>query len=205
MEGEWSPTGLPVWGVGLQLSQGELDRPDLVQAVQAGEAAAITRVLDLCLPTLRRVVSRQFGLSPEEAEDVLQEIRITFWRAARRFRGESSLQTYLVQIACWKCGQYLRARDRHPWESLEGGRVPGRTDVSRSAVERVAMEKALEQLPARQREVLDLYYGNSKSYQEIAAEMGIAVGTVGAMKAEALRKLRRVLSEDASSAAGLGE
>jgi RNA polymerase sigma-70 factor (ECF subfamily) len=183
----------------VQLSRGELEQPDLVRAVQAGEGTAITRVLDLCLPTLRAVASRRFGLSPEEAEDVLQETRLAFWRAAPRFRGECSLRTYLVQIACRQCSLYLRRHRHHESGSLEEeGATPARDDWE-STVDRLAVQAALEQLTARQRQVLALYYESGLSYQEIAETLGIAIGTVAAMKAETLLKLRRALTDEAGA------
>jgi len=192
----WTP-GPGEQGETLRGLQARLDSPDLVRGVRSGDGTAISRVLDLCLPSLRQVVSAQFGLSPEESEDVLQEVRIAFWQAATRFRGECSLQTYLVQIARRKSADYLRLRRRHALrsEALDDEQVAADDGPLGKAVERLAVAEALAKLSVRQRELLELYYTQRKSYQEIAGEMGIAIGTVGGMKAEALRKLRDALSE----------
>jgi RNA polymerase sigma-70 factor (ECF subfamily) len=187
-------------------SQTELDSPELVKAVQGGDGQAIAHVLDVCLPALRHLAASRFGLSSSECDDVLQEVRIAFWRAAPRFRGECSLRTYLVQITRRKCTDHFRMRERQASDPLEDYESTGSDDPALAMVaDRVAVDEALGQLTARQRQVLDLYYGQSKSYQEIASEMGIVIGTVGAMKAEALEKLRRALSDDGPRAAGRGD
>jgi RNA polymerase sigma-70 factor (ECF subfamily) len=199
MERDWAIRSHVNVGPAVHPSQTELDNPELVEAVRAGDGEAVAHVLDVCLPSLRRLVGVRFGLSSEEAEDVLQEVRIAFWRAAPRFRGECSLQTYLVQITRRRCIDHLRARERRSADPLDEHGSTGREDPAvETAVDRLAMAEALEQLSPRQRQVLDLYYVHSKSYREIAAEMGIVIGTVGAMKAEALQKLRRALSDDAT-------
>ena len=186
----------------MRSSKAELDHPDLVRAVQAGDGAAISRVLDLCLPSLRYVLSRRFGLSGDEAEDVLQEVRIAFWRTATRFRGEASLETYLVQIACRRAVDHIRSRQRQAARSLaldDGKAARSEDRALNTVVDRHAMNQALEQLSPRQRSLISLFYLQAKSYQEIAAEMGITIGTVGSMKAEALTRLRYAF------AAGSGE
>ncbi len=185
-------------GPGLHPSQINLDNPEVVQAVRAGDGEAIARVLEVCLPALRQLASNRFGLSAEESDDVLQEVRIAFWRAATRFRGECSLRTYLVQITRRKCIDHVRARERQASDALDSHNVEGRNDPAvETAADRLAMERAMAQLTPRQRQVLDLYYVQGRSYQEVAAAMGIAIGTVGAMKAAALDKLRSTLSGDA--------
>src|SRR5574340_986598 len=156
MLGAWLSIQLPVGALAMRLSRGELDEPSLVQAVQAGEAAAITRALDLCLPLLRRVASGKFGLVADEIEDVLQETRLAFWRAARQFRGECSLRTFLIQIASRQCSLYLRAKMRRSWEPLEEDPAAAGAELE-VTVDRLAVEGALAQLSPRQRQVVELY------------------------------------------------
>jgi len=60
-------------------------------------------------------------------------------------------------------------------------------------LDKLTVDGALHHLTARERLLLDLFYVQGKSYKEIAAEMGIAIGTVARMKSDALAKLRRAV------------
>jgi len=178
----------------------DLDQPDLLQAVRSGERAALGRVLELCLPSLRRIVSSRFKLSPQECDDILQEVQVAFLAAASRFRGQCTLHTYLVQIACRKCVDYLRRRRREAqyWQQVGPDQVAvDNDDALERLADRLAVEEVLRCLTPRERLLLELFYAQGKSYKEIAAEMGIAIGSVGAMKAEALLKLREAFSTPA--------
>ncbi len=175
----------------------ELRDPDLIEAVRSGDRAAIAHALSLCLPSLRRVVSARLGLPQEACEEVLQEVQVAFLLAAPRFRGECSLHTYLVQIACRKCADYVRAQRREETHrrALEVQETQSQGAVWDQITDKLAIEYAFASLGARERRMLELFYGEAKSYKEIAAELGLAIGSVGALKAEALAKLRVALSE----------
>ena len=180
----------------------ELDSPELVAAVRAGDSEAISRVLEFCMSSLRGVVRGRFNVPPELSEDILQEVRIAFWRAAPRFRGECSLRTYLMQITCRKCVDYLREKSRRGADiaNLEEDSVDvADADPGDAIVDRTAIEQGMAGLPCLQREVLQRYYCEQKSYREIAEEMKIPIGSVGGLKAEALSSLRGQLSGESAT------
>jgi RNA polymerase sigma-70 factor (ECF subfamily) len=188
----------------VRVSRRELDDPRLRRAVQAGDGAAITRVLERCLPSLRRRLAARLGLSADDCEDLLQEVRVAFLAAATRYRGESSLQTFVFEIACHKCSDYLRARRR------ERGRKTRATATERTsagddpvfgqAMDLVAVREAMARLTSREQQVLELYYLDGKSYQEISVAMGIGTGSISSLKAEALLSLRAIMGEEGRGA-----
>jgi RNA polymerase sigma factor (sigma-70 family) len=124
-------------------------------------------------------------------------VRIGFLDAGPRFRADCSLRTYLVRITCRQCAAHIRARKRHDHEPYPPPTQVEDVTVDHEAftamLDRLTVNGAVEQLPERQRLLLELFYMQGKSYREIAAEMGIAVGTVAAMKWEALAKLRKAV------------
>jgi len=192
----------------LRSSQAGLEDPSLVQGFRAGDAEAVSRVIELCLPQIRHVLFAQFGLSQEDGEDMLQEVRIGVWRGAGRFRAESSLRTYVIQIACNKVKDFTRWRRRHGqrWQPMEeNSETAAVADPSDRTLDTMTIENALNQLPARQRQVMDLYYRGGKSYQEIADELGIAVGTVASVKADAMAAMRKIMSSETPGASGRSE
>ena len=189
-------------------SRPKLDDPNLVRAFRTGDGAALSVVLELCVPTLRRVLAGRFGLSGDDLEDVLQKVRIAVWQAASRFRGESLLETYVIQIACNKARDHLREQSRRPVESAaveESHASPSGAGDPETVLDRLRVEQALAQLPRRQREVVHSCLMLGRSLKETAADMGIAIGSAASMKAEGLLKLRReLLDEGAGAAAGGG-
>lgn len=184
----------------LRLSKLDKDDPDLVRAVQAGDGWAVSRVLEQCIPWIGHYLTGRYGLSPDELDEVLQETRVAFLEAATRFRGTCRLKTYLTRIACRKYVDLLRAKPRPPVGSrdLDESYAKGDcADPGQSVPDRVSLQRALAQLSPRQREVVIMYHFNGKSYSDIADELGITVGTVAGMKAEALQRLRKLLTEAA--------
>ena len=202
----WVHFLFPMWGrPALGAAQGDRDDPGLVQAVQRGDQSAVSRVLDDCLPLLRRRLAKRYRLSPDDLEDVLQEVRLAFLDAAPRFRGTCQLSTYLTQIACRKCIDLLRARARQAEELYprDESRIAGdRGNLEENVADRVVLEEALAQLSPRQRQVVVMYHCDGRSYAEIAQELDIAIGTVAATKAEALQRLRSLLTDAGVSSAG---
>ena len=190
------------------LSKRDNDDPDLIRAVRAGDGQAISLVLDECLPWVGRYLTGRYGLSSDELDEVLQEVRVAFLKAATRFRGTCRLRTYLTQIACRKYVDLLRAKSRHAVESHEFDESYAEGDCAdpgQSVPDRVSLHEALAELSPRQREVVIMYHLNGKSYADIADELGIAIGTVAATKAEALQRLRGLLTEaGVGSAEGSG-
>ncbi len=183
----------------LGLSKEDKDDPKLVRAVQAGDGWAISRVLEECLPSIRGYLANHYSLSTDDLEDVLQEVRVAFLNGATQFRGTCRLRTYLMQIACRKCVDSLRTRYRRARESYELDErsiEADDADPAKSVPDREDLSEALARLSPRQREVVELYYLNGKSYKEIGADLGIEVGTVAGTKAEALQRLRQLLTAD---------
>jgi RNA polymerase sigma-70 factor (ECF subfamily) len=195
-----SYTWAPTQGGTVGRSRGELDAPELARAVQAGDCTAISRALDLCLPALRQRLTSRLGVSPEDCEDLLQEVRIAFLAAAPHFRGECSLHSFLCEIASHKAIDHLRARRRElAGERTREARPPGQLDPGLSrVVERLAAREMLSLLTPRERQVVELYYLEERSYREISELLGISYGTISALKGEALLKLRRLGSQGAA-------
>lgn len=188
----------------LGLWKADKDDPDLLRAVQAGDGRAISRVLEEYIPRIGRYLTGRYGLPADELEDVLQEVRVAFLEAAPRFRGTCGLRTYLTQIACRKCVDLLRAKSRRAAESYEldeGHMEADCADPEQSVPDRLSLQEALAQLSPRQREVVMMYHCEGRSYSDISEDLGIAIGTVAATKAEALQRLRRFLTDVSAGSA----
>lgn len=126
----------------------------------------------------RTVVTR-----PADAEDVLQQSFLAAWRGASRFRGESSVRTWLFTIAR-NAALTLRAHDARwtpsevPVEDLGLAAGWGSDDPESAAVEaerQAAFTAAFEALAPAEREVLTLRDLEGLSGDETAALLGLSL------------------------------
>jgi RNA polymerase sigma-70 factor, ECF subfamily len=152
---------------------------ELVRAERRDEAIA------LLLPAFRRKV---FGLAysflrdRDAAEDVTQEVFIKVWRALPGFDGRASMSTWIYTIARNASLSALRARrpqsslsDPQVMEAVESTTAVPSADV---VVDRAAILRLVDQLPAKQRQVVMLFYMEAQSYEEVATMLAMPVGTV---------------------------
>lgn len=147
---------------------------------------------------------RSVPLRPEDVEDVAAEILLQIvandYAVLRHFRGQSSLATYLTVIARRSCIHELNRRMpvQEPAAPKADGRPPRpvgpRAEVPRAEVGLEQLEEVqrlLKRLPARERQVVRLFYLEGRSYEEISTALHQPVNSIGPILARARNKLRR--------------
>ncbi|MFC4008775.1 RNA polymerase sigma factor [Nonomuraea purpurea] len=126
------------------------------------------------------------------AEEILQDTLLAVWRSAGSFQGRSSVSTWLFGIARRQAHNRLRGTPppaaAEPYERADG--LPGPEEL---AVGGDFLEAALSRLPPAQRDVVVLHFLEDRSHQEVAAMLGIPVGTVKSRLHLARTRLREVL------------
>ena len=144
----------------------------------------------------------------DDAEDLAQEVFIRVWKGLGRFRGESSLATWIYRIAWNVCASYLDKKGRSPLtqpileeveEETGAGLVISDDDAGiKSFEDRQFLQTLFEALPEAYKLGLTLFYMQEQSYEEIATVTGWPMGTVKAnlhrakarLKAAALAELK---------------
>ena len=184
----------------------------LVRRMAAGEEQALGALYDRWYPLVHGVVSRLVR-QPNEVEDVVEETFWQAWRQASRFDpARGAVQTWLLTIARSRAldrVRSLRRRREDPLEGDDGVDVvqqvaegdPG-LDAEASERRRIVVA-ALNDLPAEQREALELGYFGGLSQSEIAERTGQPLGTVKTRMRLAMQKLRgqlQILSSDGGMA-----
>jgi RNA polymerase sigma-70 factor (ECF subfamily) len=143
------------------------------------------------------VCARQWTRSLADAEDVVQEAFVRFWRHQRGLGGEplalvlTSIRRSALDLARREGRRQLREQraedplEREPmlFEPLAEG------DDRRSAI-----EGALQRLPEEQREVLALKIWGEQTFEQIGASLGVPPNTAASRYRYALKTLRRELS-----------
>lgn len=181
----------------------------LLRRMAHGDEQALGTLYDRWQPLVHGVVSR-IVRQPDDVADVVEEAFWQAWRQAARYDpARGGVQTWLLTIARSRALDRVRASRRLREEPLigeSGEEVVLRVadgdplmDAQSSERRRVVIE-ALEELPAEQREAIELAYFGGLSQSEIATRTRQPLGTVKTRMRLAMQKLRgslKVLREDA--------
>ena len=180
---------------------------ELVRRMRSKDERALGTFYDRWFPVVHGVVSRMLE-SPDDVEDVVEEAFWQAWRQAERFEVErGSVQTWLLTITRSRALDRLRARRRlredplvdataneadtsAPTPAAPSDPLADAEHAERSQIVRAA----LADLPAEQREALELGYFGGLSQSEIAEQTGEQLGTIKTRMRLALQKLRERLS-----------
>lgn len=176
----------------------------LARAVAEGNADAVGELHDRFAPSLLALARRILG-DAGEAEDIVQEAFVHFWRKAALYDPQkSSLSTYLVLVTRSRAIDRLRTRqvvDRTLGQA--GIEPPAHVHTSADGVARVMnlergnrVRQELASLPDDQRRVLEWAFFEGLTQREIAEQTGIPLGTVKTRTLLAMKKLRTVLRFD---------
>ena len=183
----------------------------LVHRCVAGDQVACG---DLVGEHQRMVVQLAMNLlgDRDEALDVSQEVFLRVFRTIHRFRGHSTLRTWIYRIAVNQARnrhRFWRRRHRKDQVSLDehlktyGDRLPGDSVTPERALARKELADqlwaALDHLPFDQRTAIVLREIDGLSYEEIAYSLGVAIGTVKSRLTRARQALRTELREARAS------
>lgn len=167
-----------------------------VARAAAGDAVAFTDLHDHYRPMIQRFVQGRVP-SPDDAEDVVQEVFVLAHRALARFVWQDApLGAWLIVIARRQVAQYWRVRGRRPTVELDlsqSARGESPEDAAERADDRRVTLAAMGTLPASQREVVQLRL-DGLSHREVAARTGLTESNVRVLHHRAVEKLRRVLA-----------
>jgi RNA polymerase sigma-70 factor (ECF subfamily) len=133
------------------------------------------------------------------AEEAAQDALVRVWKGLPRFRRESSLSTWIFAIARNAC---LSARGRRPPRAVSLEEPAARSELERRAgagwrgAQPPEAAALLGRLPAKYRQVAALFYMQEKSYDEVAAMLGLPVGTVKTYLFRARKSLAEQLARE---------
>ena len=149
----------------------------------------------------QRYVRSVFGLAlrrlrdRQRAEDAVQETFTAVWRSAGSYRPERGpAAPWLYAVARNAIVDRLRARTDPPGELPETASAePGPAERAESSYVSWRVQRAMEELPEREREVLELAYWSEMSQSEVAGYLNIPLGTVKTRTRSGLSRLADLL------------
>ena len=161
----------------------------------------VLQLFDTCAPGLQSYV-RACGLSPDAAEDVVQEAFLALFRHLRRGGGEQNLRGWLV-LVCYRLALKQRERlaRRRRLEVALDGPTREAVDPARDQESAIALREqerrvraVMHALPERDRQCLSMR-ARGVTYRGIAAALGISLGAVAKSVARAAVRLTNAVKE----------
>lgn len=150
----------------------------LIDQARAGDMRAYGRLVDAHQSAVRAFLRRLTG-NYADADDLAQEAFARTWDVLHRFDGASSLRTFICGVAFqyWRRGRRSHMR-RSARETAYAELGEAESEPHARAAQRVALRKAMEELPEDQRAVLALCLGQEFTHGEAAEVLGMPLGTV---------------------------
>ena len=176
--------------------QGASDEVLLI-AYGNGDASAARILMMRLTPRILGFAARLLGGDRAEAEDVTQEAMLRLWKIAPEWRqGEAKVSTWLYRVVSNLCTDRLR-RVRNV--DLDSVAEPEDDSASaeqglQQAARNAALNRALAELPERQRQAVVLRHIEGLANPEIAAVMDIGVEAVESLTARGKRALAALLA-----------
>lgn len=177
---------------------------ELIENYFKGDEQALAVLFSRYLKPVYNFVS-QFAGDLQEAEDITQNAFVKAWKNLKKFNKEKKFKPWIFQIAKNTSLDYLRKKKAiamSEFENEEGDNILLETmadpdplpseifDRSNLAAEAAV---AIAQMPLKDRLVLNLYFDNDFTFQEIADLTGEPLNTVKSRQRRALIKLRKKL------------
>jgi RNA polymerase sigma-70 factor (ECF subfamily) len=183
----------------------------MVERCLAHQPGAWNDFVDRYLSLIYRIIQhtahhRNVTLRPEDVEDLASEVLLQLvannYASLRQFQGRSSLATYLTVIGRRACIHLLARKfgENAIFKSLPPGVVPEPAHTEENLPESVEhVHNMLTRLPKQAREVVRLYYLEGRTYEDISAQLGIPVNSIGPLLSRSRQLLRTKLQGQVSS------
>src|SRR6266446_1518686 len=163
---------------------------EAIRAALSGDQEGFRRLVDKYAGSIFNLAYRMTG-NPADAEDLAQEAFLQAYARLQDFRLGARFHPWIYTIALNLCRSHLRRRSLPRWlpvlrgrgedrapeaEISDGSPDPEQALLAREAEER--LQKAIDALPSKYREVFVLRQSQELSYEEIAGLLGLPLGTV---------------------------
>lgn len=172
----------------------------VIQAMRSGNLAALKVLYHRYGEAVHRLALRMLG-NLHEAEDLTQEVFLTFWRTETYDPERGSVVVFLLTMTRSRAINRLnQVRSQQKLlQRWQHNRLP---HASNAPLESASLKElshqvseALQTLPDSQRQVLEMAYYDGLSQSEITEQLNIPLGTVKTRSRQGLLKLRQLLKD----------
>ena len=176
------------------------DDDRLVQGCLEGSEEAWSALIDKYKRLIYSIPIR-YGLSPDDAGEIFQQVCVTLISELPKLKDPKSLPAWLIRVTSHRCFHLTRqGRRSKPLEEFEINQLAAQEDTDNFVFllerERLLRE-ALAEVPARCRKLLHMLFFETPAvpYDEVARNLGLARGSIGFIRMRCLKKLRLLLIE----------
>jgi RNA polymerase sigma factor (sigma-70 family) len=172
----------------------------LMRATQAGDSDAYLLLLQEITPRLRQVVARRVGSAAASVEDLVQDVLLSVHVARASYDASRPFLPWLMAIARNRLADGARRNARRAAHEIAVGNldVTFADLATNSSAEELgdvqALRHAMQALPAKQRNAIELLKVGGLSLKEAAAATGMTVGALKVATHRGLAALRRILA-----------
>lgn len=165
----------------------------LIADARAGDLHAYGRLVDANQAAVRAFLRRLVG-NAADAEDLAQEAFTRSWEVLERFNGASRLRTFICGVAFqyWRRARRTASR-RQAREAAYAQDADADHEPQARAAARIALRRAMDELPHDQRAALALCLGQEFTHAEAAEALNLPLGTVKSHVARGRARLQAAL------------
>ena len=176
----------------------------LIAACRAGDKEAWQTLVQR-YSRLVYTIPLRYGLTPAETEDVYQTVWMNLLQNLPQLRQPERISAWLVTTARRQCWEQRRHASYTRVATVAPDEIPADSWVEAMTAEEVVaryqqhetLRQAVSRLGELCRKLLQLlYYAVARpTYSQIAAELNLAIGSIGPTRARCLEKLRQLMAE----------
>jgi RNA polymerase sigma-70 factor (family 1) len=140
--------------------------------------------------------AKRFVIEQKEAEDIVADTFIKFWKAEGRFDGEQPIKSFLYTVTRNSCLDFMRAAKRQDIHYEEYHYLYSQDEAAffleddvRATVLRLLLE-SIDQLPPKCRKIFKMAYLERISNEDIAKQLDLSYQTVKNQKVRGLKILK---------------
>jgi len=150
----------------------------LIGLARSGDMRAFGLLVDAHQGAVRAFLRRLVG-NHADADDLAQDAFARTWEVLNRYDGSSSLRTFICGVAFqyWRRARRSRSRSQAR-ENAYAELADTQSEPAPRAAQRLALRKAMDNLPEDQRAALALCLGQDFTHAEAAEVLGLPLGTV---------------------------
>lgn len=170
------------------------DDAALFRAWTAGEKRAGAALIERHYDSVERFFDTKVA---DRAEDLAQLTFLRCAEAATTWRGDGGFRAFLFGVARNVLREHIRGRVRDGRRPMDfdtasiADLVPGAATLAARSAEQLQLARALQRLPLDLQELVELYYWEELSVEELAACVGVPAGTIKSR----LHRARALLKE----------